>query len=245
MDRHNVIGHDGTVHEGLFNAHTGFLIDVACDAGRYAVVQPYGKLDPARVTVEPLTCPACQAAVTGDAPHPADVARECADAVLADAGHRGYPPSLDDEGLERAFVRLLPDSGKLRPIFERLAQGVYAPPGSYSTDPLYARYALIREHLTDTLTERALTVPDGTPRVLVDYHRYTGGILEAPVGVGDRLMHDGTASGMWYHVTVIGVDDAGVDVRDRDGWKYRWTPDELRRWFLKLDRAPLPAGADA
>ncbi len=106
MDRRNVTGLNGLVHDGLFNSHTGFLIDLVCDASRYAVVEPYTQFDPALLTKGPATCTGCRAVLDGaqDAPrHPADVARECADAVLADADTRGYPPALDDEGLKLCF----------------------------------------------------------------------------------------------------------------------------------------------
>lgn len=171
----------------------------------------------------------------------ADVACEIATAVLAEADGRGYPPSLDNEGLRLAFVRLVPDSGKQRPVFERLARGVYDPENSYRTEPLYA---LVREHLADKLTERALEAPaDGTPRVFVEYTRYTGGTVQAPVGVGDRLMRNGVASGIWYTVTVTAVEPAGVTVQGEDGWTRRWDRSDFHLWFFKLDRAPLPAGA--
>lgn len=237
MDHRNVTGHDGTIHEGLLNSHTGDFIDTACDAGRYAVVHPYEKLDPARLTENPLSCAGCQSSTK------VDVARVCADAVLAEADGRGYPPSLDNEGLRLAFHRLAPNGGDLRPVFERLARGVYDPENSYRTQPLYA---VITEQLTDLMTERALEAPaDGTPRVLVEYTRYTGGKVQAPVGVGDRLMRDGVASGIWYTATVTAVESAGVTVRDEDGQLRRWDRSDFHRWFFKLDRAPLPTRAAA
>lgn len=241
MDRRNVTGHEGTVHEGLFNSYTGDFIDVACDAGRRAVVHPYEKLNPARLTEDALSCTGCRAAVAGTSLHPAEVARECAAAVLAEADGRGYPPSLDDEGLRLAFVRLAPSSGNSRPLFERLARGVYDPERSYRTEPLYA---LIQEHLADMMTERALEVPeDGIPSVRVEYTRWTGGKVQAPVGVGDRLMRNGVASGIWYTVIVTAVEQAGVTVRDEDGQSRRWDLHDFHLWFFKLDRAPLPAVA--
>lgn len=237
MDRRNVTGHDGTVHQGLFNAYTGFLIDVTCDAGRFAVVRPYEQFDRSRFTDATPTCPGCLAVVTGSTPHPADTAREIADAVLAEADGRGYPPALDGEGLERAFQRLAPAGGELRPVFERLARGVYDPQDCYRTQPLYA---LVREHLADRLTERALTPPpDGTPRVLVEYTRYTGGKVMAPVGPGDRLMRNGIASGHWDRSVVLGVEPGFVTVLE-DGWQhpYKYERAGMRRWFYKLDRVP-------
>ncbi|MER5372546.1 hypothetical protein [Streptomyces sp. NPDC002553] len=240
MDRRNVTALNGLVHEGLFNSHTGLLIDVACDANRHAVVEPYTQFDPMQLTEDPATCTGCRALLDGaqGAPrHPADVARECAAAVLADADNRGYPPTLDDEGLRLAFVRLAPDAGDLRALFERLARGVYDPQNSYRTEPLYA---LIREYLVDTLTERALEVPDGTPEVMVWYVRYTGGELQAPVGVGDRLTYDGLASGHWDTGTVTAVEDSGVLVDFHNGLPpRRYQRHEVCRWFaFKRDRAP-------
>jgi hypothetical protein len=243
MDRRNVTGLNGLVHEGLFNSHTGFLIDVACDANRYAVVEPYTQFDPVLLTGDPATCSGCRALLDGanGAPrHPADVARECAHAVLADADNRGYPPALDDEGMRLAFVRLAPEAGDLRPLFERLARGVYDPQNSYRTEPLYA---LTREHLVDTLTERALEVPAGSPEVMIRYTRYTGGEIQAPVGVGDRLTYDGLASGHWPTGTVTAVEDSGVLVDFHNGFPPRhYKRHEVSRWFaFKLDRAPLAA----
>lgn len=239
MDRLNVTGHDGTVHQGLFNSFTEEFIDLACDAGRYAVVRHYAKLDPARLTGDATTCAGCTAAVNGAAPHPADVAREIADAVLADADRRGYLPPLDDEALRLAFVRLAPDSGELRPVFERLARGVYDPENNYRTEPLYA---LVQEHLTDDLTERARRVPEGTPEILIRYTRWTGGDVLVPVGVGDRLVKDGLASGHWDRFTVLVVERGGIVAQSDDGWTNRFSRDEVRRFFaFKTDRAPEPA----
>jgi len=239
MDRRNVTGHAGTVHQGLLNSHTGFFIDVACDAGRYAVVRHYEKLDPARLTEDALTCPGCMAAVAGEKTHPADLARQCPDAVIADADRRGYVPPLDNEALRLAFVHLAPDSGELRPVFERLARGVYDPENHYRTEPLYD---LIQEHLTDDLTARAGVVPEGTPGVFIRYTRFTGGSVQVPVGVGDRLVKDGIASGHWDRFTVLVVERGGIIAQSDDGWTNRFTRDEVRRFFAyKTDRAPQPA----
>lgn len=243
MDRRNVTDHPGTVHpgtvhEGLLNSYDGSLIGFTCGARHHDILRLNSMPDPAHLTEAPATCTGCRAAVTGETPHPADVARECADAVLADADRRGYPPSLDDEGLRLAFVRLTPDSGELRPVFERLARGVYDPENSYRAEPLYP---LIKEHLADWLTERALKVPEGTPKVLVEYTRHTGGTVQVPVGVGDRLMRCGVASGIWYTATVTAIETSGVTVQDKDGWTRRWDRHDFHHWFFKLDRAPLPA----
>lgn len=135
MDHTNLIGHNGTVHEGLLNSHTGFLVDVACDAGRYAVVHHYEKLDPARVTDASLSCPECVAANSPATAHlhRGRMAHRYAEDVLALADSRACPPARDDEGLRLAFVAL----------------GTESPPPR-------ALYALIREHVTDILTDRAL-----------------------------------------------------------------------------------------
>jgi hypothetical protein len=238
MEHRNVTGHDGTVHQGLFNGYTGDFIDVACDAGRYAVVRHYEKLDLARVTDSPTTCAGCPSSTK------ADVARACAVAVLAEADGRGYPPAMDNEGLRLAFVRLVPSGGELHPVFERLARGVYDPENSYRTEPLYA---LVQEHLADLMTERALEAPEGDARpVLVEYTRFTGGTVQAPVGVGDRLMRNGIASGIWYTATVVSVETSGVTVLDdRYSRPRRWDRHDFHRWFFKLDRAPLPAAQAA
>lgn len=241
MDRRNVTGHDGTVHQGLFNSFTEEFIDLACDAGRYAVVRHYAKLDPARLTGDATTCTGCTAAVTGAAPHPADVARKVADAVLADTDRRGYRPPLDDEALRLASARLAPDSGELRPVFERLARGVYDPENNYRAEPLYP---LIKEHLTDDLTARARVVPGGTSEILIRYTRWTGGDVMVPVGVGDRLVKNGLASGHWDHFTVLAVGDFGIIAQSDDGWTNHFTVDEVRRFFaFKTDRASQPAAA--
>ncbi|MER7487968.1 hypothetical protein ABTY20_19080 [Streptomyces sp. NPDC126497] len=238
MDRRNVIGLDGTVHQGLLNSHTGDFIGPACDAGRHAVVRPYEKLDPARLTEDVLTCIGCTAAVTGETAHPADVARTVADAVLADADRRGHLPPLDNEALRLAFVRIAGDAGELRPVFERLARGVYDPENNYRAEPLYP---LIKEHLADDLTARALTVPEGTPDIRVRYTRWTGGNVQVPVGVGDRLVWDGIASGHWDRFTVLVVERGGIIAQSDDGWTNRFSRDEVRRFFAyKADRAPQP-----
>lgn len=236
MDRRNVIGLDGTVHQGLLNSYNGFFIDVACEAGRYAAVRPYEKLDPASLTEDATTCTGCTAAVAGEAPHPADIARQCADIVIADADARGYVPSLDNEALRLAFRRLVPGiDGELRPVFERLARGVYDPENNYRTEPLYD---LIQEHLTDDLTARAMAVPEGTPEVLIRYTRWTGGDVQVPVGVGDRLVWDGIASGHWDRFTVLVVERGAIIAQSDDGWTNRFTRDEVRRFFaFKTDRA--------
>lgn len=67
MDHKNLIGHDGAVHEGLLNSHTGFLIDVACDAGRYSVVHHYEHLDR-----HALPTPRCPARRASSRAHPPD-----------------------------------------------------------------------------------------------------------------------------------------------------------------------------
>ncbi|MFF8786764.1 hypothetical protein [Streptomyces sp. NPDC015125] len=221
MEHKNLIGHDGVVHEGLLNGHTGFLVDVTCDAGRFAVVHPYEKLDPARVTETPLSCPACAAANAPAAGplHRGHLAHQYAEDVLALADSRGYPPAGDDEGLRLAFVAL----GEKVPPSRRL-------------------YPLIREHLTDMLTERALAVPEGVPQVLVPYTRYTGGTVQAPAGPGDRLMSDGVASGHFPIVRVEAVEESPtgiiVTVREKGWHPFTWPAHELGRCFFKLDRAP-------
>ncbi|MFB7836194.1 hypothetical protein [Streptomyces sp. NPDC056056] len=242
MDRRNATGLNGLIHEALFNSHTGFLIDVTCDATRYTVVKHYAQFDPALLTDAPATCTGCRTildAAPGAPRHPADTARECADIVLADADNRGYPPTLDDEGLRLAFARLAPGTGHLRPLFEDLARGVYDPQNSYRTQPLYA---LTREHLADTLTERALKVPANTPKVLVRYVRHTGGELQVPVGVGDLLTGDGIASGHWPTGTVTAVETSGVLVDFHDSYPPRhYHRHEVPRCFaFKRDRAPHP-----
>lgn len=239
MDRRNVIGLDGIVHEGLFNSHTDDFIDLSCDAGRYAAVRHYEKLDPECVTDLAPTCAGCTAAVTGDAPHPADVARMCADVVLAEADGRGYPPALDDEALRLSFGRITPAADELRPVFERLARGVYDPENNFRAEPLYP---LIKEHLADDLTARAQAVPEGTPEVLIRYTRYTGGNVMVPVGVGDRLVKNGLASGHWDRFTVLVVERSGIIAQSDDGWTNRFSRDEVRRFFsFKADRVPQPA----
>ncbi|MFE2850191.1 hypothetical protein ACFXJO_03560 [Streptomyces lavendulae] len=245
MDRRNATGLNGQIHEALFNSHTGFLIDVTCNATRYTVVKPYTQFDPALLTKAPATCTGCRTildAAPGAPRHPADIARECADILLTDADTRGYPPTLDDEGLRLAFTRLAPDTGHLRPLFEDLARGVYDPQNSYRTQPLYA---LTREHLADTLTERALQVPPNTPKVTVRYVRHTGGELQVPVGVGDRLTRNGLASGHWPTGTVTAVDTSGILVDFHDGYPPRhYHQHEVPRCFaFKRNRAPQPPAA--
>jgi hypothetical protein len=239
MDRSNVAGHDGTVHQALLNSRTAKFIDVACDAGRYAVVRPYEKLDQARLTNDALTCPGCTAAVAGDVDHPADVARRCADAVLADADRRGYPASPDDEALRQAFVRLAPTGEELRPVFERLARGVYDPENDFRTEPLYA---LIREHLADALTARALDVADPIPGATARYTAFTGGDVVAPLAVGDRVMRTAYASGLWWFGTITGTDGGTVLVCESGhATPFRYQVSEMNGLFAKLDRAPVPA----
>ncbi|WP_331729263.1 hypothetical protein OG592_43580 (plasmid) [Streptomyces avidinii] len=226
MEHKNLIGHDGAVHEGLLNGHTGFLIDVACDAGRYSVVHPYEKLDPARVTDTPLSCPSCVAANSPAAaqPHRGRLAHGYAEDVLAKADSRGYVPAKDDEGLRLAFESL-----------------------AVENPPHRCLYTLIREHLTDMLTDRALAAPEGVPQVLVPYKRYTGGEVQAPVGPGDRLMYYSAAGGYFQYVRVEALEEspAGVvvTVREKEWPPFTWSAHELGRRFSKLDRAPMPSGA--
>lgn len=221
MDYKNLSGHDGAVHEGLLNSHTGFLVDVACDAGRYSVVRHYEKLDPARVTDAPLSCPACVAASSSAQLHRGRVAHRYAEDVLALADTRACPPARDDEGLRLAF----------------LALGVENPPPR-------TLYALIREHVTDMLTERALAVPEGVPQVLVPYKRYTGGEVLAPVGLGDRLMHYSAAGGYFEYVWVEGLEEVAdaivVTVREKDRRPVTYPAVEFSRRYSKLDWAAPP-----
>lgn len=225
MERRSVVGHQGAVHEGLFNTYTDFLIDLACGVGRYEAVHPYEQLDPARLTGKSLSCPACTAMAAGrpDGPrHLDDVTREYAEAVRALADRRGYPPAMDNDGIRRAFVALDP----VQPPAERL-------------------YPLIQEHLAEMMTERARTVPEGTPTVLVEYQRYTGGTIQVPVGAGDRLSYDGVASGLWHRVTVLAVEETpgGIAVTvQEDDWPHsrRYGADQFSRWYFKVDRGPIP-----
>ncbi|MGY5634184.1 hypothetical protein ACW7N6_38230 [Streptomyces sp. UC1A3] len=239
MDRRNVTGLNGTAHQGLFNSYSDNLIGLACGAGLHAVVRPYGKLKLASLTEDAPTCAGCTAAVAGEATHLADLARQCADVVLADADRRGFLPPLDNEALRLAFRRITPDDEALRPVFERLARGVYDPENNYRSEPLYP---LIKEHLTDDLTERAKVVPEGTPEVFIRYTRHTGGTVLVPVGVGDRLVKDGIASGHWDRFTVLVVESSGIIAQSDDGWTNRFDKSDVRRFFaFKTDRAPQPA----
>ncbi|MFI1648129.1 hypothetical protein ACH4XT_14490 [Streptomyces avidinii] len=223
MEHKNLIGHDGAVHEGLLNSHTGFLIDVACDAGRYSVVHHYEHLDPARVTDAPLSCPACVAANSPATAHlhRGSMAHRYAEDVLALADTRERPPAQDDEGLRLAFVALAVEN---------------PPPRSL--------YALIREHVVDTMTDRALAVPEGVPEVFVPYKRYTGGTVQAPVGPGDRLMHYSAAGGYFQYVWVDGLEESPdgivVTVHERDRRPVTYSARELSRRYSKLDRAAPP-----
>ncbi|MFB6886726.1 hypothetical protein ACFCY8_38590 [Streptomyces noursei] len=78
--------------------------------------------------------------------------------------------------------------------------------------------------------------------MLVEYQLYTGGTALAPVGVGDRLMRSGIASGHWPIVEVTAVestpDGAVVTVREKNWPPYRCPGREAARWFFKLDRNP-------
>jgi hypothetical protein len=238
MDRRNVTALNRLVHEGLCNSYTGALIGFTCAAPHYEVLRLNSMPEPERLTDDRASCTGCRAILDGNLPHPADVAHEIADLVLADADRRGYPPALDNEGLRLVFERLAPDIGDMRPLFERLARGVYDPRNSYRTQPLYA---LVRQHLDDQLTERARVVPKGTPEVLVRYTRYTGGDIRVPVGVGDRLTYDGLASGHWPTGTVASVEDSGILVDYHDGYPPRhYKRHEVPLWFaFKVNRAPL------
>ncbi|MFE2268548.1 hypothetical protein ACFXB4_04860 [Streptomyces lavendulae] len=223
MEHKNLIGHDGAVHEGLLNSHTGFLIDVACDAGRYSVVHHYEHLDPARVTDAPLSCPACIAANSPATAHlhRGSMAHRYAEDVLGLADVRERPPAQDDEGLRLAFVALAVEN---------------PPPRSL--------YALIREHVVDAMTDRALAVPEGVPEVFVPYKRYTGGTVQAPVGLGDRLMHYSAAGGYFEYVWVDGLEESPdgivVTVHERDRRPVTYSARELSRRYSKLDRAAPP-----
>ncbi|WP_030248289.1 hypothetical protein [Streptomyces sp. NRRL S-455] len=239
MDRRNVTGHDGTVHQALLNSHTGDFIDLACDAGRYAVVHHGEAFDQARLTDAALTCPGCTAAATGAVPHPADEAREYAAAVLAEADRRGYPPALDDEGMRLAFERLALDSGAAHPVYARLARGEYDPENSYRK---VREYGLARGYLDDMLTERALDVAEPIPGATAEYRRFTGGTVTAPLSVGDRVMRTAYASGLWWFGNIAGTDGRYVLVyRDGSEIPSRYTACEMHRLFAKLDRAPQPA----
>ncbi|MFF7250514.1 hypothetical protein ACFZBU_42365 [Embleya sp. NPDC008237] len=223
MDRRNVTDHEGTVHEGLLNAHTGFLIELACGAGRYKVVHPYEQLDPARLTDAPLSCASCTEVTTAGPSacwHLYVVTRQHAEAILALADRHGYAPGLDEEALRLALLETRAPADR----------------------PTRELYPLITEHLTDMLTERALTTHEGTPRVLVEYQRHTGGTVQAPIGIGDRLMYDGTASGLWSIVEVTAVEDTPsgtvVTVCESGRFARRWPADEISSLFFLLDRSP-------
>jgi hypothetical protein len=228
MDHKNLIGHDGAVHEGLLNSHTDFLVDVACDGGRYSVVHHYEKLDPARITDAPLSCPACVAANSPDTAqlHRGRLAHRYAEDVLALADSRKCPPARDDEGLRLAFVSLAVENPPPRNL-----------------------YALIREHVTDMLTDRALAVPEGIPQVLVPYKRYTGGTVQAPVRPGDRLMHYSAAGGYFQYVWVDTLEESPdgivVTVHEKDRRPFTYSAHEVARRYSKLDWAPLPSEAAA
>lgn len=223
MEHKNITGHDGAVHEGLLNSHTGFLIDVACEAGRYSVVHHYEKLDPARVTDAPLSCPSCFAANSPATAqlHRGRLALRYAEDVLALADSRKRPPAQDDEGLQLAFVSLAAENPPPRSLYE-----------------------LIREHVSDMLTDRAVAVPEGVPRVLVPYKRYTGGTVQAPVAPGDRLMHYSAAGGYFQYVWVNGLEDSPdgivVTVHEKDRRPVTYSAYGLGRRYSKLDWAPLP-----
>lgn len=222
LGHRRVTGHDGAVHEGLFNAHTGFLIELACAAGRYQVVHPYERLDPARLTEAPLSCTGCVQANAPGAPARAHAGRRTrvhADAVLARADRRGYLPPMGDEGLRQAFAAL-----------------------ELEDTPGRNLYPLVRQHLDVALTDRALTPPPvGTPEILVQYDRYTGGTVQAPVGVGDRLLRNGIASGFWPigEVTAIEqrADGVRVTVRETSGYTLDWRTEDMHQWWMMLDRA--------
>lgn len=226
MRHQNVIDRQGSVHEGLFNAYRGSLIDLACGAGRFAIVQPYEQLDPRQLTDAPPTCTACSAIASkapGAPPHLAEVTRAHAASIVARADRRGEPPMLDNEGLRIAFDDLAPANVPARDL-----------------------YPLIREHLADILTDRALAVPDGVPEVQIPYTRYTGGTVPAPIGVGDRVMYDGIASGHWTRSRVTAITDTqdGIVVTLQDegsNWHPRtWPAEDFVRHHVKIDRAATP-----
>lgn len=240
MDRRSVIGINGEIHEGLFNSYTGSLIGFTCGSRHHDILRLNSMPDSACLTDGPVTCDGCLKATTGTMAHPATVARMCADAVLAEADGRGYPPTMDDEGLRLAFTRLAPDAGELRPLFERLARGVYDPENSYRRERLYD---LIREHLADAMTARALEAPaEPIPDATVEYTRFTGGKVMAPLGVGDRVMRTAYASGLWWFGSIVGTEGEYALIRE-DGSKvpFRYKRRAMGDLFAKLDRAPLPA----
>jgi hypothetical protein len=218
MDHKNVIDHGGIIHDGLFNAYDGFLISLNCGASRYEAVRPYEQLDPARVTDAPVSCERCQLVASSAARLSLEnVTRGQAAAILALADCAARVPALDNEGLRLALA----------------AAGLV-------TMPSVSRYGLIREHLVEALTGRALAKPVGVPEVLVNYRRYTGGTVDAPIGFGDRLMYNGIASGIWTIVEVVGFEEtcAGVIVslRDSDGRVQKWPGNLVTYKFSKLDR---------
>ncbi len=220
MDHKNVIDHGGEVHDGLFNGYIGFLIRLNCGASRYQVVEPYRRLDAARITIAPVSCWRCQqVAATAPAAEESveNLTRGYAGAVLAQADCAGRVPELDNEGLRLALAAL----------------DAVGPPSQ-------VLYGLIREHLVDVLTERALAKPDGVPEVLVEYRRYTGGTVQAPIGVGDRLMRNGVASGIWTIVEVAAIEESPsgviVSLREEGGPVHSWAARDVARRFLMLDR---------
>lgn len=220
MEHKNVVGHDGRVHEGLFNAHTGFLIRLNCGQSRYEVVEPYEQLDPARIVEAPLSCGWCQqVTAAGPMAHLSieNVTRGHAVAVLSQADCAGRVPALDNEGLRLALAAVDPVRAPSRELYD-----------------------LIREHLVEALTERALTKPEGVPEVLVAYRRYTGGTVQAPIGCGNMLMRNGVASGFWTIVEVAAIEQQPggvlVGLREPDGRVYQWAARDVGRRFFKLDR---------
>ncbi len=220
MDHKNVIDLSGVIHEGLFNTHTGFLIDLNCGGTRFDVVHPYEQLVPGAITEAPVSCHGCKQVAMEPLAHTSleNVTRAHAAAVLTLADNHGRVPELDGEGLRLAFAKLEPASR-----------------------PSAVLYPVIREHLVEELTERALAKPDGVPEVLVEYPRYTGGTVQAPIGVGDRLMRNGVASGIWTIVEVAGIEETRggivVSLRELDGWVQKWPAGSVTRCLLKLDRA--------
>lgn len=240
MDRHRLFGTDSRVHEILRSSYNGRLIAFTCDAP-FSIndVLVYGcKPDPTRLTDDEVTCPGCLSVMNGAAPHPDDLSREIADAVLAETDRRGRVPVLANENLRLMFEALIRGAGddEERIRYEILVAQYYA---FHMT-----MYDLVRQHLDDLLTDRARVVPEGTPEVLVRYMRYTGGDVMVPVGVGDRLVSDGLASGHWDHCTVTAVDPDGINIEMDWGWRGRYAKDEVRRAFsFKTNSPPVPATA--